>query len=68
MQNEYYGKATTYQINETLDDCVMDAKSGALPWLANEFPLLGCQISCHAMAAKFRIWILSTKLNIPDLF
>jgi hypothetical protein len=41
MQNEYYGKATTYQINETPDDCVMDAKSGD-----------GCQISCDSMAAK----------------
>jgi hypothetical protein len=30
MQNEYYGKVT-YEINETPDDCVMDAKSVALP-------------------------------------
>jgi hypothetical protein len=42
MQNEYYGKATAYQINETLDDCVMDAKSVALPWLPNPLPF--CQI------------------------
>jgi hypothetical protein len=39
MQNEYYGKATAYQINETPDDCVKNAKSVALPWLSNQFNL-----------------------------
>jgi hypothetical protein len=38
------GKATAYQINESLDDCVMDAKSVALPWLPNPLPFHGCQI------------------------
>jgi hypothetical protein len=35
MKNEYYGKATTYQINETPDDSVMYAKSVAFLWMPN---------------------------------